>query len=182
MKILSFIILAQVIACISYLLCHSASDFQGKQLHNNNHDWANENHRRTMAAQANQITVAIMSDRFEGLVTTIGGIMRLTSTAVRIILIGDAAMNERVRQHFQNRPVTLVTMTVKEAQNDLVSQGFHPIWNWDEWHSSHAPGWKSNNTIHVADWDNLHTHEHVLNHVSLYLVICDVICVPFYFA
>ena len=117
-----------------------------------------------------QVTVVIMSDRSDPIITTIGSMIRSASKPVHIILIGrDATSNDKIVKHFQERPALITALSLQDAEDDLVSQGMRPIWTWDEWHSSHDPDWKNENTIHVADWDDLELHEHELNHVSNYL-------------
>lgn len=95
--------------------------------------------------------------------------IRATSIPMNIILIGKDDVNKRAYDHFHSRTASFVTMTVEEAQEDLSEQGLAPIWGWEEWHSSiKQPGWKNENTIHVAEWDKLYTHAHELNHLRFY--------------
>ena len=114
-------------------------------------------------------TVLIFSDRINGLIPTIGSMIRATSVPINIVLIGKDDINKKAHDHFHSRTASFVTMTVNEAQQDITEQGLSPIWNWKEWHSSiKQPGWKNDNTIHVADWDELYTHAHELNHLRFY--------------
>jgi hypothetical protein len=66
-------------------------------------------------------------------------------------------------------------MSIEDVNADLLSQGLNPIWKWKEWHSSRDIGWKNDNTLHAADWDNLHTHDHELNHLRFYISYLSVI-------
>ena len=111
-------------------------------------------------------TALIFSDRLEGIIPTIGSMIRSTSVPMNIILIGKADINAKAYEHFATRTASFVTMTVEDAQNDLINNaGLNPIWKWDEWHSSSEEGWKNENTIHVAEWDDLHTHAHEHRHI-----------------
>lgn len=121
------------------------------------------------------VTAILMSDRMEGVITTLGSMIRSTSTPIQIILIGNQATNEKVQTHFAGRTSSFIIMTIEEAQNDLINQGLSPIWTWDEWHSSRDPNWKNENTIHVAEWDDLHTHDHELNHLRFYIPFLSVL-------
>ena len=110
-----------------------------------------------------KITTVIISDRIEGIVTTLGSMIRSTSSSINVILIGNQETNEKAQEHFHDRTSSFIAMTVEEIQADLIAQGFDPIWNWREWHSSRDPEWKNENTLHVAEWDDLHTHDHELS-------------------
>ena len=121
-------------------------------------------------------TALIFSDRLEGIIPTIGSMIRSTSVPMNIILIGKADINAKAYEHFATRTASFVTMTVEDAQNDLINNaGLNPIWKWDEWHSSSEEGWKNENTIHVAEWDDLHTHAHELNHLRFYIPYLSVV-------
>eukprot|EP00581_Thalassiosira_minuscula_P028591 CAMPEP_0183755862 /NCGR_PEP_ID=MMETSP0739-20130205/4565_1 /TAXON_ID=385413 /ORGANISM="Thalassiosira miniscula, Strain CCMP1093" /LENGTH=1102 /DNA_ID=CAMNT_0025992861 /DNA_START=157 /DNA_END=3465 /DNA_ORIENTATION=+ len=120
-------------------------------------------------------TALIFSDRLDGIIPTIGSMVRSASVPVNIILIGKEDINKEAYDHFHERTGSFITMTVEEAQEDLIEQGLNPIWKWDEWHSSSEPGWKNDNTIHVAEWDDLHTHAHELNHLRFYIPYLSVV-------
>ena len=146
------------------------------------------------AIDSEAVLVVIVSDRFEGIIPTVASIVRHTkSKPIDLVLIGNNHdVNERVRQHFMtHQPNATTTRPLKrtnrnnnirmftsystlEIQTDLMNQGYQPIWTWPEWGSSRqkqgGSSWfRTNYTIHVADWDDLETHAHVLNHVRFYL-------------
>mmetsp|Transcript_24540 Transcript_24540/g.42002 ORF Transcript_24540/g.42002 Transcript_24540/m.42002 type:complete len:1055 (+) Transcript_24540:79-3243(+) len=120
-------------------------------------------------------TALIFSDRLNGIIPTIGSMIRSSSKPVNIILIGKQDVNGAAHAHFKDRTSSFITMTVDEAQTDLIHQGLNPIWKWDEWHSSKASEWKSENTLHMADWDGLETHAHELNHLRFYIPYLSVV-------
>ena len=84
-------------------------------------------------------------------------------------------MNAKAHKHFKGRTASFITMTVEEAQDDLIKQGHKPIWKWDEWHTSMEEGWANKNTIQVDNWDNLHTHALELNHLRFYIPYLSVV-------
>ena len=106
--------------------------------------------------------------------------IRSTSTLLNVVLVGDSETNARAKSHFEGRTAAFITMTVADAQADLMQQGLDPIWNWDEWHSSMPnddgdDDWRNENTIHTAEWDDLHTHAHELNHLRFYIPYLSVV-------
>jgi len=125
------------------------------------------------------VLVVIVSNRLEGILPTVSSILaHTTSKPVDLVLIGDPAINEQVRQHFAKprdaaRGLGTIhaftSLTVRDVQDDLLQQGYQPIWTWPEWGSSRHPHWRNQNTLHVADWDELETHAHELNHLRFYL-------------
>ncbi len=123
-----------------------------------------------------KVTVLIFSDRIEGIITTIGSMIKSSpNSPISVILVGKQEPNEQAKEHFKNRIASFVTMTIEDAQADLVAQGLNPIWNWDTWHTSSDPTWANENTIHPAEWDNLHTHAHELNHLRFYIPYLSVV-------
>ena len=127
-------------------------------------------------------TALIFSDRLEGIIPTIGSMVRSTSVPMHIILIGKEGTNAEAYAHFGDRTASFVTLTFEEAAADLTNQGLYPIWNWEEWHSSVdaetggiSPEWTNENTIHVAEWDGLGTHAHQLNHLRFYIPYLSVV-------
>jgi LPS sulfotransferase NodH/lipopolysaccharide biosynthesis glycosyltransferase len=125
------------------------------------------------------VTVVLVSNRFDGIVATVSSILvTTTSRGVDLVIIGDADINEMVRQRFVqtqgNRTRVLhsfTSLTVHDVEADLVRQGHFPIWLWDEWHSSMTRDdwYRPNATLHAAEWDHLQTHAHKLNHLRFYL-------------
>jgi lipopolysaccharide biosynthesis glycosyltransferase/LPS sulfotransferase NodH len=133
-------------------------------------------------AKHDAVLVVIISDRLDGIIPTVASILtHTTSKPVDLVLIGNnAEVNEGVRQHFMDRNRTkegrraeirqFTSLSIKDVQDDLVRQGYTPIWTWPEWGSSRKVDWfKSDHTLHVADWDHLETHAHELNHLRFYL-------------
>jgi Glycosyl transferase family 8 len=120
------------------------------------------------------VLVVIISNRQLGIIPTIASILRTSSLPVDVVLIGEHEINERVRDHFGDRINDFTSMSVKDVEDDLVAQGYRPIWTWPEWHTSMEPSWKNENTLHVGSWDNLMTHAHVLNHIRFYLPLCSI--------
>jgi lipopolysaccharide biosynthesis glycosyltransferase len=152
------------------------------------------NHRRNfdnVKSEIEAVLVVIVSDRYEGIIPTVASIVKHTkSKPIDLVLIGNNHdVNERVRQHFMMHRNNLKTTnqadrnsnirsftsySTLEIQTDLINQGYQPIWTWAEWGSSRrksgGSSWfRTNYTIHVAEWDDLETHAHVLNHVRFYL-------------
>lgn len=115
------------------------------------------------------VLVVIISDRRDGIIPTLASIIRTSSKPVDVVLIGEHSINEQVAAHFGSRINEFKSLSVKDIEEDLIAQGFHPIWTWPDWHASMDPGWKNENTLHVGAWDNLHTHAHQLNHIRFYL-------------
>ena len=116
------------------------------------------------------VLVVIISNRRDGIIPTIASILRTSSLPVDVVLIGVHAINQQVQEHFGNRIHTFTSLSVQDIEDDLVQQGFSPIWTWPEWHTSIGnPDWKNENTLHVGAWDNLDTHAHELNHIRFYL-------------
>ena len=140
------------------------------------------------------VLVVIVSDRYEGIIPTVASIVKHTkSKPIDLVLIGNTHdANERVRQHFmmhhnkttatnqrdrvvyKNNIRTFASYSTLDIQTDLMNQGYQPIWTWEEWGSSRqksgdASWFRTNYTIHVAEWDDLETHAHVLNHIRFYL-------------
>lgn len=115
-----------------------------------------------------KIVTLLISDRIQGIIPTLGSMINSTKSDVNVILIGDADVNEKVRKQFTGRFATFTTMTLEEVDADLRSQGINPIWKWKEYGSSHDASWKNKNTIRLASWDGLETHENVKNHVRFY--------------
>lgn len=120
------------------------------------------------------VLVVIISNRRDGVIPTLASILRTSSLPVDVVLIGEHEINEQVRDHFGARVNDFTSMSVKDVEDDLVSQGYQPIWTWPEWHTSMEPSWKNENTLHVGSWDNLMTHAHVLNHIRFYLPLCSI--------
>jgi hypothetical protein len=95
---------------------------------------------------------------------------------MNIILIGMSEdTNAKAHKHFKDRTASFITMTVEEAHDDLIKQGHKPIWMWDEWHTSMEEGQANENTIHVAKWDNLHTHALELKNLRFYIPYLSVV-------
>jgi hypothetical protein len=133
---------------------------QQQQLSNSNND--SNNHDEN-------VLVVIISNRRDGIIPTIASILYTTTKPVDVVLIGVHSINEQVRDHFKDRINHFTSLSVKDIENDLVQQGFQPIWTWPEWHTSMDPSWKNENTLHVGSWDKLDTHAHELNHIRFYL-------------
>ena len=140
----------------------------------------------TLSNMESAIVVVIVSDRYEGIVPTVASIVKHTkSKPINLVLIGNNLdVNKRVRQHFATNLGTnhnhnhiirkFTSFSTLEIQTDLMNQGYQPIWTWTEWGSSTRKSvdssWlRSNHTIHIAEWDDLETHAHVLNHLRFYL-------------
>lgn len=124
------------------------------------------------------VLVVIVSNRFAGIVPTVSSILTHTnSTGIELVLIGTAGVNQRVEKHFRthhrNRADlhSFTSLTLQDIQQDLEAQGIQPIWTWPEWGSSQrdADWFRPEATLHVADWDQLATHAHELNHLRFYL-------------
>jgi lipopolysaccharide biosynthesis glycosyltransferase len=128
------------------------------------------------------VLVVILSDRLEGVIPTVASILKHTKNKpVDLVLIGNNPLvNDGVKQHFMSKNQTnqssrasihqFTSLSIKDVQNDLVRQGYKPIWTWPEWGSSRKSNWfKPNYTLHVAEWDRLETHAHELNHLRFYL-------------
>lgn len=122
------------------------------------------------------VLVVIVSNRLSGILPTVSSILtHTTSKPIDLVLIGDHNINEQVRQHFMQprssggRIHVFTSLTVQDVQDDLLEQGHKPIWTWPEWGASRSPDWRNENTLHVADWDELETHAHELNHLRFYL-------------
>lgn len=125
------------------------------------------------------VMVVLVSNRLDGMVGTISSILVNTvSRGVDLVVIGDAELNEKIRQRFlqpqgQRTQVlnSFISLTVPDVEADLIAQGHSPIWTWKEWHSSmSSKDWfRPNSTLHAAEWDHLPTHAHKLNHLRFYL-------------
>jgi lipopolysaccharide biosynthesis glycosyltransferase len=115
------------------------------------------------------VLVVIISNRRDGIIPTLASILRTSTKPVDVVLIGEHDINLQVSAHFGSRINEFKSLSVKDIENDLVAQGFKPIWTWPEWHTSMDPSWPNENTLHVGAWDNLHTHAHELNHLRFYL-------------
>jgi lipopolysaccharide biosynthesis glycosyltransferase/LPS sulfotransferase NodH len=139
----------------------------------------NNNNTHTAAKEDTEanVLVVIISNRLAGIIPTVSSILTHTSSKpVDLVLIGDPALNEKVRQHFsaptrtrQRAIHTFTSLTVESVQADLLAQGYQPIWTWPEWGSSRSSTWRNQHTLHVAEWDELETHAHELNHLRFYL-------------
>jgi lipopolysaccharide biosynthesis glycosyltransferase len=132
--------------------------------------------------RSDAVLVVIVSDRFEGIIPTVASILTHTkSKPIDFVLIGNnQTVNERVRKHFMNNNRNksqkradvhrFTCFSILQIQNDLIHQGYQPIWTWNAWGSSRKPDWfRSEYTIRVAEWDSLETHAHELNHLRFYL-------------
>ena len=121
------------------------------------------------------LTAVIISNRIKGIIPTATSLLQSTKKKhVRLVLISgddDKDVQERIVQHFSGRAIMIETMTVRDVQQDLLSQNLNPIWLWEQWHSSILDSdWVSaDHSLHVAEWDELATHSHVLNHLRFYL-------------
>jgi hypothetical protein len=121
------------------------------------------------ATDDENVLVVIISNRRDGIIPTIASILRTSTKPVDVVLIGVHSINEQVNAHFGNRINAFTSLSVQDIEDDLVKQGFQPIWTWPEWHTSMDPSWPNENTLHVGAWDNLDTHAHELNHIRFYL-------------
>jgi lipopolysaccharide biosynthesis glycosyltransferase len=124
---------------------------------------------RSEATDGTTVLVVIISNRRDGIVPMIASILLTSSLPVDVVLIGVHEINQQVKEHFGNRIHEFTSLSVQDIEDDLVQQGFQPIWTWPEWHTSMDPSWKNENTLHVGVWDNLETHAHELNHIRFYL-------------
>ena len=122
-----------------------------------------------VATDDENVLVVIISNRRDGIIPTIASILRTSTKPVDVVLIGVHSINEQVNAHFGNRINAFTSLSVQDIEDDLVKQGFQPIWTWPEWHTSMDPSWPNENTLHVGAWDNLDTHSHELNHIRFYL-------------
>lgn len=94
------------------------------------------------------VLVVIISNRRDGIIPTIASILITSTLPVDVILIGVHEINEQVRAHFGVRINQFVSLSVDDITEDLLAQGFRPIWKWDEWHTSiDNPNWRNENTI-----------------------------------
>lgn len=128
------------------------------------------------------VLVVIVSNRLNGIIPTVSSI--LTSTKIRpvdLVLIGDEKINQKVQEHFAKPSASranihqFTSLTVDDIQRDLQKQGYSPIWTWPEWGTSQRDfkHWRNENTLHMADWDDLATHAHELNHLRFYLPLLE---------
>lgn len=123
----------------------------------------------TNSTDGENVLVVIISNRRDGIIPTLASIILKSTKPVDVVLIGEHDINMQVSAHFGNRINEFKSLSVKDIENDLVAQGFSPIWTWPDWHTSMDPNWPNENTLHVGSWDNLHTHAHELNHIRFYL-------------
>eukprot|EP00934_Nitzschia_sp_Nitz4_P006067 Nitzschia sp. Nitz4//scaffold441_size7222//3174//5670//NITZ4_009161-RA/size7222-processed-gene-0.0-mRNA-1//1//CDS//3329552025//6057//frame0 len=117
----------------------------------------------------NRVVAVLMSDRIQGMLPTLGTMVDFSSSSIEVLLIGDMKISHSVQKHFEGRIDSFILMTVEDLEADLLSQGINPIWKWNDFGSSHGPDWQNENTIHLAEWDGLATHENILNHARFYL-------------
>jgi lipopolysaccharide biosynthesis glycosyltransferase len=138
------------------------------------HVFVRDNEGTNKSNGIGNVLVVIISNRRDGIIPTVASILTTSTLPVDVILIGEHEINEQVRKHFGNRINEFISMSVKDIEDDLVAQGYKPIWTWPEWHTSMDPSWRNENTLHVGSWDNLMTHAHVLNHIRFYLPLCTI--------
>lgn len=149
----------------------------------------NNNRRRAMTSIPKEtdssftydsVRVVIVSDRFAGIVPTVSSLLTHThSVGIDLVLIGDPTINAKVEQHFAQTNTTarhqlqsFTALTLQDITLQLEQNGHVPIWTWPSWGTSRSDpeSWfRPASTIHTADWDNLPTHAHELNHVRFYL-------------
>eukprot|EP00471_Norrisiella_sphaerica_P005536 CAMPEP_0184487464 /NCGR_PEP_ID=MMETSP0113_2-20130426/10130_1 /TAXON_ID=91329 /ORGANISM="Norrisiella sphaerica, Strain BC52" /LENGTH=678 /DNA_ID=CAMNT_0026869793 /DNA_START=6 /DNA_END=2042 /DNA_ORIENTATION=- len=128
---------------------------------------------------ADEVHLCIFSGRTEGLVGTLKSVALHAQEPEKVhvwIVTDDISAVDKAGSYLSDTGINLHAINLDDAVEDLKTNGYKPIWLWDEYKTSvYGPDgvmrqeWVNENTARPFDWDHDLMHMHRLNHLRFYI-------------